>query len=349
MRAGRGSEPFRQGGTSALSRPVTAALLAALCCMLWGSAYPGIKLGYAWFQVGADDTAAKLLFAGLRFVLAGLAVLAFAALSDLRRARIAAKVGDAEIGDEKASDARPGGIPAATRRLSLADLGRLALLGLTQTALQYFFFYVGLSYTSGAKGSVMNSTGVFFSALLAHFFYANDRLSLRKLFGIAIGFVGVIVVNLSPELNLEFSLRGEGFVVIAALVLSAASLYGKRLTTRLDPVLVTGTQLSIGGLALSLAGWLSGGRLAAVSAPALAALAYLACLSSVAFTLWTALLKHNRVSSITVFNFVIPVAGTLLSALFLGESVLDWRYLAALPAVALGVFLVSQGKGRPRG
>lgn len=45
---------------------------------------------------------------------------------------------------------------------------------------------------------------------------------------------------------------------------------------------------------------------------------------------WSMLLKVNRVSMIAPFNFVVPVAGMVLSAIFLGESILDIKYGAVL-------------------
>ena len=52
------------------------ALVALLCCLLWGSSYPAIKGGYALFSIAQADLPGKLLFAGWRFVIAGLMVLA---------------------------------------------------------------------------------------------------------------------------------------------------------------------------------------------------------------------------------------------------------------------------------
>ena len=50
-------------------------LSALLCTALWGTAFPGVKLGYEWFNIGTSDTGSKLLFAGTRFMLAGIAML----------------------------------------------------------------------------------------------------------------------------------------------------------------------------------------------------------------------------------------------------------------------------------
>src|SRR5690606_20956203 len=221
---------------------------------------------------------------------------------------------------------------------------QVALLGLTQTALQYVFFYIGLAYATGVKSSIMNATGVFFSVILAHFIYADDRLSGRKALGCLIGFLGVVVVNLGGggELGFDFSLLGAGFVIIAAFVLAAASIYGKRLSRTIDPVVMTGWQLFVGGLILVGVGLAGGGRLEAFTPLSGAVLVYLALLSSVAFAVWSFLLKHNPVGLITPFNFLVPVFGVALSAIFLGESLLRWSNLTALILVCAGIWLVTR-------
>ncbi|WP_119154091.1 DMT family transporter [Caldimonas tepidiphila] len=289
-------------------------LVATLCCLLWGSAYPAIKNGYALFGIEAADLPSKLVFAGYRFVLAGALLLAFAAATG-----------------------------KVVLRLTRGQFGQLTMLGLAQTTLQYVFFYVGLAYTTGVKGSIMNATGTFFSVLLAHFLYRNDRLSMNKLLGCTVGFAGVMVVNFGPGLaSFDFTLLGEGFVVIAAFVLSAASIYGKRVSQGMDPFVMTGWQLAIGGAALLLAGYATGGELTGFTPASSALLFYLGVLSSAAFALWSALLKYNRVSMVTAFNFLVPVFGALLSALFLQESILEWKNAIALLLVCWGIRQVTR-------
>ncbi|MDR7378478.1 drug/metabolite transporter (DMT)-like permease [Rhodoferax ferrireducens] len=289
-------------------------LLASLCCLLWGSAYPAIKNGYALFHIAADDIPTKLVFAGYRFAFAGLVLLAFAAIS--RKPVFAIK---------------------------LRTFGQMTLLGLTQTSLQYVFFYIGLAYATGVKSSIMNATGTFFSVLLAHFIYKNDRLSFNKVLGCVVGFGGVMVVNFRPGLlSFDFTLLGEGAIVLAAFILSAASIYGKKISQQVDSVVLTGYQLAIGGVALLLIGFATGGDLEAFTPVSAALMLYMVALTSVAFSLWTILLKYNRVSMITVFNFMVPVFGTLLSALFLDESFLEWKNGVALLLVCGGIWLVTK-------
>lgn len=289
-------------------------LLASFCCLLWGSAYPAIKNGYAMFGIAANDIPSKMVFAGYRFVFAGLLLLAFAAL--MRRNVFV---------------------------LDWRNLFSTSVLGLTQTSLQYVFFYTGLAYTTGVKSSIMNATGTFFSVLLAHFIYRNDRLNSNKVVGCLVGFAGVMAVNFSPDLlDFNFTLLGEGFVVIAAFILSAATIYGKKLSQTMDSVVLTGYQLSIGGLALLIAGYASGGTLSGFTLQSTALLGYMVLLSSVAFALWTVLLKYNRVGLVAVFNFLIPVFGAVLSAVFLGESILEWKNVVALVLVCAGIWMVTR-------
>ena len=55
-----------------LQSPIIVTALAVFCCLLWGSAFPCIKLGYQLFEIPSGDTASQILFAGVRFSLAGI-------------------------------------------------------------------------------------------------------------------------------------------------------------------------------------------------------------------------------------------------------------------------------------
>lgn len=292
---------------------------ATLCCLLWGSAFPAIKAGYALLDIAASDIASQMLFAGYRFTLAGLVLLIYAGWSG-----------------------RP-------LRLGPGQTRQVLLLGATQTALQYVFFYIGLAHATGVKSSIMNATSTFFSVLLAHLIYADDRLTTRKALGCLIGFAGVIVVNVvggGAGLDLDFSLLGEGAIVVAALVLAGATIYGKRVSQRLDAVVMTGYQLTIGGVMLCLVGFGFGGAVTDFDLQSGALLIYMALLSSVAFAVWSILLKYNPVGQVAIFHFLIPVFGVVLSALLLGENMLAWKNLVALCCVALGIWLVTTSKPR---
>jgi len=288
--------------------------IATLCCLLWGSAYPAIKSGYILFNIASGDVASKIVFAGYRFILAGIIVLIIAQ----------AYGNNAFV-------------------MSRKSIFSLFILGVLQTTLQYIFFYIGLANTTGVKGSIMNATGTFFSVILAHYIYKNDKLNLKKIIGCTIGFIGVMIVNFTSDLlNFSFKFSGEGFVIIAALFFSVAAIYGKRLTKSIDVMVVTGYSLFIGGIFLTLPGIAAGGRVYHFTFSSTLLLIYMALLSSAAFSLWTLLLKYNKVGAISIFNFLIPIFGAILSSVFLGENILEIKNIIALVLVCLGIWLVNK-------
>ena len=286
-------------------------LMAGLCCLLWGSAYPSIKVGYELFNV--NDIGGKLVFAGYRFTLAGAFIIV---LEIIKRRSIIS--------------------------FNKKQLSQITLLGVTQTTLQYIFFYVGLSYTTGVRGSIINGTGTIISIILAHFIYKNDRLNFNKIAGCILGFAGVVIVNLNGQSlgGSTFTFKGEGFVMIAAIIFAASAIYGKKITQNQEPAVVTGFQLFIGGIILTILGFVLGGTLVGFTVKSTVLLIYMALLSSVSFAVWTELLKYNKVGIISAFNFLIPIFGTLLSAIFLGENIFDIKILIALILVCYGIFLV---------
>lgn len=298
--------------THFLARPAVLFILASFCGLLWGSAYPAIKQGYALFHIARPDVAGQMVFAGVRFVAAGILLLAGARVAGWR------------LG------------------LTRADALRVTALGLSQTAVQYVFFYIGLANATGSKSSIMNATGTFFSVLLAHFIYHNDRLSGRRALGCLIGFLGVAAANYGPSLfEPDFTWAGEGAIVLAAFLLSAASIYGKYLSQHINPFVMAGWQMALGGSVLVAIGLLCGGVLTGFTFAGVALMAYMALLSALSFGIWSALLKYNPVGRVTIFNFLVPVFGVALSAVFLGEQVLLWKNAVALFLVCGGIWLVT--------
>ena len=291
--------------------------LAAICCALWGSAFPAVKIGYSMFNIPGEDISTKLIFAGIRFAMAGIFVL----------------ISQVALGKKLFS-------------FSKTDTKEFVVLGIIQTTLQYIFFYIGMAYTTGVRGSIINGTGTFFSIILAHFIYKNDKIDFNKIVGCIIGFLGVIVVNLdgSNLMETSFKFKGEGFIMLSALMLSISSIYSKKVTRNKDASIVTGYQLFIGGIILIVLGLVFGGNLTGFTIKSSLLLIYMALISSVAFAIWTQLLKYNKVSTICVFNFLIPVFGSVLSAIVLGDDIFNVKILIALILVSIGIFLVYKEK-----
>lgn len=302
-------------GKHFFTRPWSRTLAAVACTFLWGSAVPCVKIGYELFSIAPSDFGGKLVFAGCRFTVAGLVVLA---MESLRQKR-----------------------PALPTRDGWGEVFRL---GLVLTALQYLFYYVGLSHTTGTKCSIITSVSTFISALLAHFFVQGDRLSPQKLVGCLVGFAGVVLVNASGGQLGAFNLNGDGAVLLSAVCFAVGQLLNKKVAQHQGGAVATGGHLFTGGVVLAAVGLLAGGRLTIPSWQAACMLLYLIFISSVAFSLWSLLLQYNRVSQVTVYFFLNPVFGVLLSGLMLGEEFLGASGLVALALVCVGIYIVNKGE-----
>ncbi|MSS19721.1 DMT family transporter [Eubacteriaceae bacterium RF-744-FAT-4] len=288
--------------------------LALIACLLWGSAFSMIKLGYRFLSIGG--TADQILFAGLRFTLAGILTVV--------------------IGK---------GIFKGSFLPKRSALPCMAWLALFQTILQYTLFYVSLAHLSGVRGSIINGTGTFWAILVACLIFKQEQLTARKLAGCAIGFLGILLVNLSGlHAGASFSVLGDGFMILSTIASSVSAALLRQFGSREAPYLLSGWQFFFGGLILTAAGWIVGGRFGAVTMQGIGILIYLALVSAVAYGLWALLLAHNPVSKVQIYFFVTPVAGVFLSAWLLGEKnqALGWPALLALICVSLGIYIVNR-------
>lgn len=295
--------------------------IAVFCSILWGSAFPVLKISYEELQMAPDDTIAKIVFAGARFLLAGLIVLVILLFINAKSILV-------------------------TRRQFMV----LIILGVVQTAFQYYFFYNGLAKVTGMQGSILNASGTFFAVLLAHYYYKNDKLNWQKAVGLIAGFGGIIVANWGQEFTLTFQLTGEGFMILSGLTSAVATIMAKELATGIHPFAITGWQLSLGAIILLLIGLPQLNEGAMVFTPlGWGLFIYSAFLSSVAFALWYSLLKYNQAGEISMYKFLVPVAGSVLSAMFIPDERLTLSIFAGMALVALGIITINyKGKSDKR-
>lgn len=297
-----------------LSKPAFACIGAMICCLLWGSAFPLVKTGFGWLNISSADFAAEILYAGMRFTLAGIFTIIIASV--MKKKLVYPK--------KKA-------VP------------KVLLLSLFQTVLQYFFFYIGLANTTGVKASVIEGANVFIALIVSCLIFRLEKLTAAKIVGCIIGFMGVVLINLSPELDMNLTLKGEGFILISTVAYAFSSVLMKRMSVNEEPMMLSGWQFLFGGIVMTCGGFLAGGRINGFDGLSLLLLIYLAALSAIAYSLWSMLLKYNPVSKITVYGFMNPVFGVILSAIILGESqqALSLKYFAALVLVCIGIFIVN--------
>ena len=293
-------------------------LLAMLCCFLWGSATPAIKIGYQIFGIDSSDTVSIILFAGMRFFLAGILVIIVQSI-----------MAGHFIKPEK------GSFPSIFK------------LSLAQTMVQYFCFYVGLAHTSGVAGTIISGASGFFSILLVSIVFRYEALTMPKIIGCIMGFAGLIILNVTfgGGTVFHFSFLGEGLVLLSTISLALSGILVKNYSKSFSVVMLSGYQFILGGFVMMVVGFALGGRIDLV--PELSAyilLLYMALISAVAYSVWGILMKYNPVSRVSIFSFLTPLFGVLLSAVFLGEldQALQLNKLIALILVSGGIYVVNR-------
>ncbi|MBO8172900.1 MAG: DMT family transporter [Bacillaceae bacterium] len=295
------------------THPLGVITAATGATFLWGSAFPFVKLSYQELQIEPNEIYEQMLFAGYRFVAAALLIMMFSYFINR-------------------------GI-----RYQRGSALPLLKIGLFQTFLQYLFFYIGLSHSTGIRGSITVSSISFFQILLAHFMYKNDLLSTRKLIGVVIGFTGVVLANMSQgSLEFVFGL-GELLLLFAAFSGALGNILVKKESGTFDILYITSFQMFLGGLGLTLVGASQVGWVPFhFNMKAGWMFVYLSFLSAAGFLLWNNVMKYNKVGRVSMYMFLIPVFGVFLSAVLLQEAV-HVMILAGLMLVVAGIVIVNRG------
>ena len=302
---------------STLTKPQIVCAIALLCCLLWGSAFPCIKIGYRLLNIPGEDTMSQMLFAGYRFTIAGIMVILIGSIMK------------GKLLWPKAS-----------------SWPMVIKLGMVQTILQYVFFYMGLAHTTGVKSSIITASNVFFAIFLSAVVF-HEKLSVRKLLGCVIGFMGVILINLNGNgMDLNISLAGEGSILLSASAYALSSVMIKRYSSKEDTFTLCGYQFFFGGIVLSVIGLVCGGEVNGFTPASTILLLYMGMISAVAYSLWSVLLKYNPVGKVAIFGFSNPVFGVILSAVLLGEKnqAFTWQGLVALLLVCIGILMVNKSQ-----
>lgn len=297
-----------------LSKKWVMVIIAVFCALLWGSAFPTLKLSYTELGITSNDIGDQMWLAGLRFLFAGLLVLAGLLL--FKRSAL---------------------------RLSRRQYWILFIFGIVQTTLQYLFFYVGVSNTSGVQASIIISSNTFFTILLAHFIYANDRLGWQKWLGLAAGFTGIFLANWGQSFDGSFQWMGEGFLLLSAFTSAVGTIMAKEMGKGIHPFTMSGWQLTLGAILLLLTAIPFADPSSLTWTPfAYGLLVYMVLISAVAFALWFAVLQYHKASHVGIYKFFVPVSGVGLSVWLLPGETFTLPIVFALGFVAFGIYIVNK-------
>lgn len=288
--------------------------LAVFCALGWSLAYPLIKMGYSELQINSSDLGSKILFAGLRFFIAGILVLLIVAFQK------------------------------RNMKISRSEAPILIAFALVNTSLHYLFSYIGLSYIPSARSTILDSMGGFILIILSGFIFEDDNFSKKKIIGCLLGFLGIAVINIAPADTFfsGISFMGDGMILLNACCAAGGGIITRFISKKMDMLAATGYSMGIGGLVLIAAGKVIGVQHSwNLTAKGLSIVILLILISAVCFGIYNMLLAYHPISKVAIYNALIPVFGVMFSAFLLKEPFM-WTYVVSCALVASGIYVINQ-------
>ena len=231
--------------------------------------------------------------------------------------------------------------------LTPRDLTIMAGLGLVGVTLNQVGYTVGLSLTSGSHGALIFATAPVWGLLLG-IVLGLERGSWRGAAGLGLAVAGVALVVGDGLGSPEASVGGDLLVCLSALSWGAYTVLSLPVLVRLDPLLVAGWTMLLGGLAalpLALTGFpglsqpLSSVEWDAVSMGSWAAVFYSTVLASAfAIAAWQANVSRLGANRVLVYMYLVTLFGLTFSVLLLGEGLSVEKVAGAL-VILVGVYL----------
>lgn len=297
-----------------LKNKKNAVIFSLIAMFLWGSAIPLIKSTYLVMGIKTYDTFSKVYVAGIRFFMAGILAFFYAII----------------FGKNKIS------IKKVNFKLVIA-------LAILQTCLQYFFYYIGLSNTSGVKSSIIQASNSFMIVIISLFLVPEDKISSNTILALIIGTAGIILVNSKQKMGHSFKLTGEGFIFTSTFINALASVLLRKYSKKSDPYILNGFVLLLGSLPLIICGRFLAINPIYVNLKAFLMIFYGAFITATSFTIWTIVLQNHSANQFGVFKLFIPIFGSILSVIILGEN-FTIRLFLGLILVLTGSLVLMKGK-----
>ena len=283
--------------------------LCLLVMLLWGSLFPCIKLGYRAFGTDTSSVPSLILFAGIRFLICGTALAVISLLTGRKM------------------------IPRKE------DVGLSIAASLTSIVFHYTCTYVGLTMAESGKTAILKQLCAILFVCFSALFRKIGSSRIRTFFGAVIGFIGIFAINYDS--GISFGL-GETLIVAASVCTVVSNLFGKRVLETMDPIAYTAFTQLFGGIILTAAGILLGGRIGSWSPRAALILGYICTASTVAYTLWFYAVRRVDLSYLFIVKMAEPLFAVLFGAILLGENLWQMRYLVSLLCIGGAIWLSTE-------
>ncbi|MGL1893314.1 MAG: DMT family transporter [Spirochaetaceae bacterium] len=281
--------------------------LALLACLLWSTAFVGVKYALTFAQ--------PIFIAGVRFLLAGLILIPFAGTKGYLT----------EVKDH---------------------FKIIAIVGLLQTVCVYFLYFLALDRIKASTGAALVGLGPMIGAILGHFFVSTEVFTKKKVFSFILGVTGVTVVSLGGGKNGSLPDPTETIGIILFILSSIAGAFSNvfvlKYKTGIKPSVLTSAQLIMGGLTLFIMSlFLYQDITFILPIKFYIALGWLIFVSAAGFSMWYHLLAKRKESliSMNIWKFIMPVAGGILGWIIMPNDSPNVKAIAGMIIVAISIII----------
>lgn len=280
---------------------------AIIACLLWSTAYAGIKLGLQY------DTPFR--FAGLRFIIAGLMILPFTV-----KPKIYLKM--------------------------LRDHWKVvAWVTFLQMLVNYALFYHGLALVPGALGAVIVGSQPLVTAVVAAIMHKGDKLTRKKTLTIIFGISGVVLISAGRQafkFGTAIELLGVLMILIANIGTATSNVVVSLKSNGLNPLVLSSASIFSGGVILYLLSIpFEGVPHFSFPLEYWLILLWLSFMAAAAFSLWFKLLQRPgvKVSELNLWKFIIPVVGAILSWLLVPNEKPEWITITGMVIISISLIM----------
>lgn len=227
---------------------------------------------------------------------------------------------------------------------SLDTWKHLSFVALVHNAIPFFLFAWGEQYVDSALASILNGTIPLFTIVLAHFLTQDDRLTGAKVWGVLIGFGGMVILVLPAfQAGVAATMWGVLALVLASFLYGVAIVYARNHLRGLPPLVApTGQMIMASLFLLPLVVVIEKPWTAvAPSMPSLLATIALGVFgTALAFVVYYRLLERAGASYVSMVAYLIPIFGVALGVLLLDEP-LTRQMVIGCSLILLGVMIAN--------
>jgi drug/metabolite transporter (DMT)-like permease len=219
--------------------------------------------------------------------------------------------------------------------------GAFVIMGALNNVIPFNLIVWGQTHIESGLASILNATTPIFSVVLAHFLTRDERLTVNRVTGVLIGWIGVaVLIGIASLKEAGIEVIGQIAVLGAAFSYACAAIYGRRFKGISPLVVATGMLCGSTIMMTPLALCIDQPWHLSPSVMTLAALSGLSIIStSCAYIIYFRVLATSGPTNILLVTFLIPISAILLGVMVLEER-LGWNAFVGMGMIFMGLIAI---------